>query len=116
MVWLQFEEIVQVSEERIHVVLGIEYDVVGGQRGHDLVVAVLKVPILPLPHRITQLVFVEVHDLPRYGGQVGPALGQQGHIFIICFSFQAIFEFEPRVPDSTGPPRLALFARFTVPR
>ena len=71
MIGLQLEEGVQVSEERVHVVLRVEQDVVCGQRGQNLVVAVLEIPVLSLPDGIDQLVLVKVHHLPRYGGQVG---------------------------------------------
>ena len=68
---LQPEEVFQVSEERVHVVLRVEYDIVRRQRGQNLVVAVLKIPVLSFPDGIAQLVLVKVHHLPWYGGQVG---------------------------------------------
>lgn len=73
------QEALDIVQERRHVVPRVEHDLVRTQTGHDLVQSVLAVPFLNLPHRIVELVLVEVHNLPALG-QVGPQTDKLGQV------------------------------------
>lgn len=86
------QEAFDIVQEGYLIVLRIEHNLVRAETGHNLVQTVLAVPFLDFPHRVVQLVLVEVHYLPADGqvrpepnqlGQIQHRAGEQGFVLVV---------------------------------